>query len=81
MVRCEERETALKTPPLGASRSRSEAIARGESVSPVRRRAHQHMVNELLIQSLGIAEDEAHSMLMDAYGAEVADGELDSLIK
>jgi len=39
------------------------------------------MVNELLIQSLGIAEDEAHSMLMDAYGAEVADGELDSLIK
>ncbi|MEQ9616889.1 MAG: 30S ribosomal protein S1 [Phycisphaerales bacterium] len=40
------------------------------------------MVNELLIQSLGSAEDEAMLMLKDAFGSdEISESELDAIIK
>ncbi len=39
------------------------------------------MVDEQLIASLGIADEDAVALLQDAYGAEVADGNMDSLFQ
>ncbi len=38
------------------------------------------MIDENLIASLGIAEDETRDLLMDAYGETVAEGDMDSLL-
>ena len=39
------------------------------------------MIDEVLIASLGIADDEASSLIKDALGAEVADGDMDPLLQ
>src|SRR2546427_9227090 len=39
------------------------------------------MVNYNLIASIGTVEDDAQSMIREALGAEVANGEMDSLLK
>ncbi|MFG0292516.1 MAG: 30S ribosomal protein S1 [Phycisphaerales bacterium JB065] len=38
------------------------------------------MIDENLIASLGIAEDETRDLLLDAYGETVAEGDMDSLL-
>jgi small subunit ribosomal protein S1 len=38
------------------------------------------MIDENLIASLGIAEDETRDLLMDAYGETVAEGDMDTLL-
>ncbi len=38
------------------------------------------MVDENLIATLGIAEDDAMALLKEAYGSDVADGDMDSLL-
>jgi small subunit ribosomal protein S1 len=47
---------------------------------PGARTGQLHMIDENLIASLGIAEDETRDLLMDAYGETVAEGDMDSLL-
>ena len=38
------------------------------------------MIDEVLIRSLGVLDDEAERLITDAFGAEVAEGEMDGLL-
>ncbi len=39
------------------------------------------MIDEVLIRSLGVLDDEAERMISDAFGTEVAEGEMDGLLQ
>src|SRR6056297_2163189 len=39
------------------------------------------MIDEVLIRSLGVLDDEAERLISDAFGTDVADGEMEGLLE